>query len=285
MKQETLAAMLEARYFSDGRFTVIMLKLDKDKYIKYINDKDQILNMRKVLDKIEIVLDKHIVQYTDFFDPYERRLAKSILNQFSDIAYKELGGIKEAERKVILIYPDYYQYDNMDVPIASLMIEANTQKYSHRDFLGSILNLGINREKIGDILIHEDYVQLVVKKEIFEFILINMRKVGKEKVKVKQIPLECLRQGHVEYKDILITIPSLRLDAIISGGLNLSRNDSQRLIESERVKVNWEPVSRVSKEVLEGDTISVKGYGRFILNSVEGISKKGRVRIKIRLLK
>jgi RNA-binding protein YlmH len=261
------------------------LKLDKDKYIAHINDKDQVLNMRRVLDKIEIVLDKHIVQSTDFLNPYERKLARSILNRFLDISYTEVGGIEEAERKIILIYPDYYQYDDLDMHIASLMIEADTQKYSHRNFLGSILNLGINREKIGDILIHEDYVQLVVKEEIFQFILINLKRVGREKVNVKEILLEDLRLGDIEYRDILITIPSLRLDALISGSLNLSRKDSQRLIESGKVKVNWEPIERASKDVLEGDIISTKGYGRFILNSVEGISKKERVRVKIRLLK
>jgi RNA-binding protein YlmH len=165
------------------------------------------------------------------------------------------------------------------------MIEADTQKYSHRNFLGSILNLGINREKIGDILIHEGYVQLVVKEEILQFILINLNRVGREKVNVKEILLKDLRLGNIEYSDILITIPSLRLDALISGSWNLSRKDSQRLIESGKVKVNWEPIERASKDVLEGDVISAKGYGRFILNSVEGISKKERVRVKIRLLK
>jgi RNA-binding protein YlmH len=265
---------------------VILLKLDKDKYIEHIKDKDQVLNMRKVLDKIEIVLDKHMVQSTDFLDPYERRLAKSILNRFMEISYEELGGIQEAERKVILIYPDYYNYDDIDIPINSLSIEANTEKNSHRDFLGSILNLGINREKIGDILIHEDYVQLVVKKEISDFILISLERVGKEKVNVKEISLDDLSPGNViKYKDITTTISSLRLDALISGSWNLSRNDSQRLIETGRVKVNWEPIDKSSKEVLEGDLISVKGYGRFILNSIEGVSKKGRIRVKFRLLK
>lgn len=261
------------------------LKLDRKKYIKHINDKDQIMNMRKVLDKIEIVLDKHSVQSTDFMNPYERRLARTILNQFTDIEYEELGGLDEAERKVILIYPDYFQYDNKEVPIDFLTIEVSLSNPSHRDFLGGILSLGINRDKIGDILIHEGYAQVVVKKEISSFIFMNLDRIGKEKVKVDQIPLEKLKLGHIEYKNIWTTIASLRLDVVISSALNLSRKDSQALIQSKKVKVNWEPIDKVSRDIEEGDIVSVKGYGRFILNSIIGISKKGRTRVQIKLLK
>lgn len=259
--------------------------LDKEKLLNHITDEDQILNMRKVLDQIEIVLNRHTVGITDFMDPYERRLAKSILNRFSEILYMELGGVDKGERKVISIYPEYFQYQDIDIPIAALIIEGNIAGLSHRDFLGGILNLGINREKVGDILIHEDNVQVVVKREISDFILINFSRVGKAKVKVREIPLNELKPGNIEYQDILITVPSLRLDALISGAWNLSRKASQRLIESKRVKANWEPIERVFKDIEEGDIISVKGYGRFILNSIKGISKKGRVRVELRLLK
>lgn len=264
---------------------VIKLRLNKEKLLNHITDEDQIFNMRRVLDQIEIVLNKHTVGITDFMDPYERRLAKSLLNRFTDISYKELGGIDEGERKVILIYPEYFQYQNMDTPICSLKIEGNIATLSHRDFLGAILNLGINREKIGDILIHEDNVQVVVKSEISDFILISLTRIGKERVKVKEIPLNELKPGNIEYKNILATVHSLRLDALISNAWKLSRKDSQQLIESKKVKVNWEPIERVSKDIGEGDIISAKGYGRFILNSIKGISKKGRIRVELRLLK
>lgn len=243
------------------------------------------MNMRRILDKIEMVLGNHSIQSTDFMDPYERKLAQSILNRFTEISYREMGGLIEAERKIILIYPDYLQWDNMDLPIVSLKIEGLVDKLSHRDFLGGILNLGINREKIGDILIHEGYANIVVKSEIGNFILMNLERIGKEIVKVRQIPLEELEQGKIEYKDILATLSSLRLDVLISGALNLSRKDSQRLVETRRVKVNWEPMERVSKDVEEGDIVSVKGYGRFTLNSIKGFSKKGKIRVEIRLLK
>lgn len=264
---------------------VIILKIDKEKYIEHINDKEQIINMRKVLDKVEIALNKHSLQSTDFMDPYERKLAKSILNRFQDIEYKELGGIDVAERKVISVYPDYLQYKFEENPIKSLMIEGYTSNFSHRDFLGAILNLGIIRGKVGDILIHEGYTQIVVKKEISSYILNNLEKVANENVIIKEIPLDDLKPPNVEYKYKKATISSLRLDVLISSTWNLSRKDSQRIVESGRVKVNWEPIDKASKEIDEGDVISTKGYGRFILSSIEGTSKKGKIKVELKLLK
>lgn len=241
--------------------------------------------MRRVLDKIQIVLNKYNIESTDFMDPYQRKLARSILNRFPDINYEELGGIYEAERKVIIVYPDYLHHNTDYNPISSLMIEGYNSKFSHRNFLGAILNLGINRSKIGDILIHEGYTQIVVKKEIASFVLINLDKVSNERVKIKEDSLHNLKAGKTDYIYKETTISSLRLDVLISSAWNLSRKDGQKIIESGKVKVNWESIDKTSNNVKDGDIISAKGYGRFVLNSVKGISKKGRIKIGLKLLR
>lgn len=263
---------------------VIGLDFNKDKYLEHIKDKNQILNMRKLLDKIEITLNKYQIQITDFMDPYEIRLSKSILNRFTYLEYCEIGGIEEAERKIIIIYPQYIEIEDVDSFIAALSMEWNSNNLSHRDFLGGILNLGINRNKVGDILIHEGYAQVIVKREVADFILTSLDRIGNQKVKVRQIPIDELKAGQVDYIIKRTVLSSLRLDVLISGAYNLSRNDSQSLIVAQRVKVNWEPVDKVSKEVKQGDMISVKGYGRFILSAIEGISKKGRIKVELKLL-
>ncbi|WP_093752801.1 YlmH family RNA-binding protein [Tepidimicrobium xylanilyticum] len=264
---------------------MVKLRLDRELLLNHITDEDQILNMRKLLDKLEIVLNKHTIETTNFMDPYQRRLARSILNRFLDISYRELGGINKAERKVIQVYPEYLAHEDIELPIGFLEIEGGIRTLSHRDFLGGILNLGINREKIGDILIHEDNVQLVVKREVLSYILMNLTQIGRQRVEVKEISIDELKPGIIEYEKIFTTVPSLRIDVLISSVWNLPRKESQGLVKSKGVKVNWEPVERVSKEIIEGDIVSVKGYGRFMLNSTLGMSKKGRVRIELRLLK
>lgn len=264
---------------------MVILKLNKEKFIEHIKDDEQIINIRRVLDKIEIVLNKHISQTTDFLDPYERRLARSVLNRFSDIKYVEIGGIDEAERKVVQIYPYYLQYEDFKIPIAAFKVEGYRDKLSHRHILGSLLGLGINRRKIGDILVHDGYSQFVIKEEVASYILTNLQKVGNEKVSVCQIPIDELEPADIEYDCKSETVSSLRLDVLISSVWNLSRKDSQKLIESDRVKVNWEPINKPSKIVDAGDIVSARGYGRFILSSIEGISKKGRIKIAIKIPK
>lgn len=261
------------------------MKLDKESYIAHIEDREQIINMRQVLDKVEIVLKNHSIQHTDFLDPYERRLARSILNGFTEISYRELGGVSQAERKIISIYPSYYYHDDIGIPITALKVKGISSKLSHRDFLGSILGLGINRDKIGDILIHENYAQIIVKSEISSFILISLKKVGNVNVSTEEIRLEDLRLGKIDYKEIFAIISSLRLDTLVSGAWHLSRNDSKKLIESGKTKLNWEPIEKVSKDIEEGDLISAKGYGRFILDSIECTTRKGNIKVKLRLLK
>ena len=260
------------------------MKLDREKYISHIQDNNRLIEMRQILDKIEIVMNKHLVESTDFLDPYSRLLAKSIMDQFSEIDYIEQGGLKEAERQIITIYPDYYYLEDADLNLVALRLKGNFHSLSHRDFLGSILGLGINRSKIGDILIHEDFTDIIVKKEISSFIEYNLEKVGNNKVDIEEIQLEDLIPGEISYKEIHKILSSYRLDVYISGTYNLSRQESTSLIKSGNVKVNWEPIDKISKEIEVGDIISIRGYGRSIFHSIDGLSKKGRIKSKIRIL-
>ena len=260
------------------------MKIDRDKYISHIQDNNRLIEMRQILDKIEIVMNKHIVESTDFLDPYSRLLAKSIMDQFLEIDYIEDGGLKETERQIITIYPDYYYLDHKDSSVVALRLRGNFENLSHRDFLGSILGLGINRSKIGDILLHEEFTDIIVKKEISNFIEFNLEKVGNNKTSIEEIEIEDLVPGEISYKEVCKTLSSCRLDVYISGAYNLSRQESTALIKSGNVKVNWEPIDKISKDLEVGDIISIRGYGRSIFHSIDGLSKKGRIKSKIRIL-
>lgn len=260
------------------------MRIDKEKYVNHIQDNSRLIEMRQILDKIEIVMNNHIVESTDFLDPYSRLLAKSILNRFGEIGYLEQGGMEDLERQIITIYPDYYYLENKDLNIMALRLRGNIENLCHKDFLGSILGLGINRSKIGDILLHKDYVDIIVKKEIGDFIIFNLERVGNNKVSVEEIDLVDLSPAKSPYKEIQKTLSSYRLDVYISGTYNLSRQESTSLIKCGNVKVNWEPIDRVAKELEVGDVISIKGYGRSIFHSIEGLSKKGRIKSIIRIL-
>lgn len=260
------------------------MKIDRDKYTSHIKDNDKVIEMRRIIDKIEIVTNNHSCESTDFLDPYERILAKSILNRFDEIDYLENGGIIQTERQIITIYPSYYNHENIPQDIMALRMYGNLEGLSHKDFLGAILNLGIKRSKIGDILVHEDYVDVVVKKDIGDFFLFNLEKVGNKKVNLEEIAPDSISPAKSLYREISKNLSSYRLDVYISSSYNLSRQESMDIIKAGYVKVNWESIDKPSKELEVGDTISVRGYGRSVLHSVEGLSKKGKIKATIRIL-
>ncbi|NLY47165.1 MAG: RNA-binding protein [Tissierella sp.] len=258
--------------------------IDKDYYTSHIKDGEKLIKMRRILDKIEIVLNKHIVQSTDFLDPYEVYLAKSILNRFDEINYIDYGGYNNSERKMILISPSYMFLDHIEDSLSCIKVEGDLVTLSHKDYLGALLNLGIKREKVGDILVHKDYGYIIVKDEIGNYVLYNLEKIGNKNVSTTNTTFTDLEIPSVEYKEIKRFLTSLRIDLVISEAFNLSRKDSMDIIKRGFVKINWEPIDKPAKEVSEGDVVSVRGYGRFILYSIEGLSRKGRVMGNIRIL-
>lgn len=259
------------------------MRLDREKFTSHIKDNEKVMEMRKLLDKIDIVLNNHTIESTDFLDPYERYLAKSILNRIDGIKYLE-HGVRDGERQIIVIFPDYYYEDNIETNIDTLEIRGDLEKINHKDYLGALLNLGIKRSKIGDILVNEEGAYVVVKNEVSNFVIFNLEKVSNKNVVVKEVNVEEIVFPEPLFKEIKVFLSSLRLDVIISAAYNLSRQESMNIIKSGNVKVNWEPIDKPSKELEEGDVISTRGYGRCILHSIEGISKKGRLRSTIRIL-
>lgn len=249
---------------------------NKEEYTKHIKDDEKRIEIRKIIDKIQIVSNKHITQTSDFLDPFEVELAKSVLNRFEDIGYYIEGGYEEAERKIIMIYPSYFFKEDIEVPLSSLKIAGDLASVEHKDYLGSILSLGINRNKIGDILVYDQEGVVIVKEEISSFILYNLEKIKNKNIEVFIDSLKDIKPPEIEYQELNKFLVSLRIDSVISSTFNLSRKESMNIISSGKVKLNFETIDKPSKEVEEGDMISVKGFGRFILHEVKGKSKSGR---------
>lgn len=260
--------------------------MDKIKLTNNIKDIDLKNKMFKVIDKANACLKHYDVKCTDFLNPYEIKNAISILNSFSDIKYSVDGGYDKAERKVIFIYPYYMEYSDIEKPLEIVKIEGNFKfkQISHKDYLGAILNLGIVREKIGDIIINDNFCQVIVSNGICDFLIMNLNKVSKNKVVVKQIFKEDIVQNEPIYKDISFTVSSERLDCIISGLYNISRQESLKYINGEKVYVNYEKITSPSKNIEDNSLISVRGKGRAIILNIGDITKKGRIKVKAKLI-
>ena len=153
---------------------------------------------------------------------------------------------------------------------------------SHRDFLGSLMALGITREKLGDIFVDGHTATLFVMADVAQYLKDQWSSVGRAAIRVEEIPLERAAAPEKSVKEFRDTVSSLRLDAVVAAALSMSRANAAELISSGKVQKNYREASKADAGVAEGDIISARGYGKFELAEVGKLTKKGRTAITVR---
>lgn len=219
-------------------------------------------------------------QFSHFLDGGEQATVQE--NCFSpEFNVRFFGGFDDAERKIYGVFPEWE--DPSGFPISVLEITHTFGgELSHRDYLGSILGLGIERNKTGDILIDKNTAFVFVEEKIAPFIKDNLKKIGSRGVRVRIADVEDMVLPEKKFLEINTVCASLRLDAVVGAATSLARAKSVNLIEAGLVKVNHKEWVQASKQVSEGDLISIRGYGRFILHSVGNETRKGRIHIVLK---
>lgn len=260
--------------------------MDKLKLTNHIKDIELKNKMYKVIDKANSSIKNYDVKYTEFLNPHEIRNAVSILNSNSDIKYTVDGGYDESERSSIFIYPFYMEYEDIENSLRFIHIEGNFKfkSISHKDYLGALMSLGIKREKVGDIIIHENFAQVITSSDICDFIVMNLDKISRNSVTVKEISKEEIIYNPPNYKDISFTVSSERLDCIVSGIYNISRQDSLKYISADKVYVDYEKVTSPSKIIKDESLISVRGKGRAKVTQIGDITKKGKIKVQAKII-
>lgn len=200
---------------------------------------------------------------------------------------KAFGGTELSERKIIRFGSEKELGYSQDFPIVALIIKPLSAKFSddlnHRDFLGSLMNLGIKRELLGDIFVKDNEGCLFCIDSIAEYIMTNLTKIKHTSVKVTmETDLNRITDLTTpDMKEKLIQVSSERADGVISRVFNLSRNASLELFKKELVFVNGRLCTENAKALKEEDIISVRGYGKFKLSELMSVSKKGKQNIKV----
>lgn len=217
---------------------------------------------------------------TDFLDLRQQVLGEAVAVQYSDISWKMDGGFETAERKRLLLSPAWE--DATDKHIHCLHIKASDNKYDslgHRDYLGAIMNLGIKREKIGDILVKEREAYALVDEIISDYICQHLERVAHSKVETSRIDIDNLILPISEPMQINCTIQSLRLDAVLAAAFRISRSEAAALIETGRVQLNHQLIGKGAVSVKAEDLLSVRGKGRICIDEIGALTKKGRYRV------
>ncbi len=222
--------------------------------------------------------------FSDFLGLTDLSEVLSELRSCGNIPYELWGGRDDAERVILRIGSEETLGYLEAYPISVIEISPKNQKFadelSHRDFLGALINLGIDRSTLGDIYIDENVGYLLCLSKMEQFITENLTRVKHTSVSCKVID-ELPALAASEPREVFIRSASLRLDSIIAKTYNLSRNASQELFAVGKVFVDGRLCESPSYTLKEGDTVSVRGYGRLKLSEVGPASKKGKLGISL----
>ena len=232
--------------------------------------------------KLEQVHGNRVIN-TPFLDPRQLELAEAVLKNRSELSYTVYGGYPRSERNALAIFPA--QQKSVLPPVKAVKVNwtGNADEISHRDLLGAVLGLGLKRDQIGDIILFENGGAAVyVEDAKADFLCSNLLQVGRVTVNCEVADPEDLPLSKDDGKNINGTVASLRLDAVISVGFGVSRSRVVLLIKGGAVSVNWKPINSPSIQLNEGDQVSLKGRGRLLIESVEGETRKGRIRLKLK---
>jgi RNA-binding protein YlmH len=195
------------------------------------------------------------------------------------------GGYEGAERCLAAFYADEPPGPG-DWPILALRIQWNSRFASpgHRDLLGAVMGLGIERETTGDIAMgsYRDApcAYLFALREVADYIAANLESAGRASLKVSpagETPVLLPPEG----ESLRLTVQQQRLDAVLAAACRLSRAEAQRLIAAGLVKLNHAPQTRADARIGEGDLISARGYGRVRVTAFQGESRRGRQIVQV----
>lgn len=242
-------------------------------------NKEEQLFQKRLIELAELADRRGIVTFTDFLNLNELNILHGTSKELSFVKYKAFGGFESAERQIIAFIPDALSYD-YTFPIACLRIRPLHEKFSdrltHRDYLGAVLNLGIERSTTGDILIDDGGAWMFCLERMSEFLC-------NELVRVKNTSVQCnvTENNQMDYTpkyEVLRgSLASVRLDSVLSLAFRLSRSSLIGVIEGGKVFVNGRLTTSNGYRLKEGDLVSVRGLGRFRYLGVTAETRKGRL--------
>ena len=247
--------------------------------------KEEVMLQKRLIELSKIAYQRDIVTFSDFLNLNELNILHSIPKNELHTKYVTFGGYEYSERQMVAFLPDALCYE-YEYPISILKISPLQKKFSeelsHRDYLGSIMNLGIDRSKLGDILVEEDYAILFACESLESYLKEELTRIRHTSVMITSLE----QQDFVyvpKVQEIKGSISSVRLDSLLALAFHSSRSKLVAYIEAGKVFVNGKLVTSNGYQVKENDIISVRGLGRFRYKEVSSQTKKGRCFVTVEL--
>ncbi len=251
-------------------------------------DKDLQLLKKRLLELAERSYSHSIYTFTPFLGLSEQQAFYAVQREVSYAGYTMEGGSPLCERRMIRFGSAQALGYEEDFPILCLKVEPLTPKFAepltHRDFLGAIMNLGIERSTVGDIFVQDQAAFVFCQENVAGYLSDNLEQVRHTHVRCGVTEAEAqLRAPVTETVSVSVTAP--RIDTVISKLYNIARSRSLELFRSGRVYVNGRLVENNSYMLKKDDTVTARGFGRFVYTGEQGETRKGKVRIQIEIFR
>ncbi|KMZ54990.1 YlmH family RNA-binding protein [Dorea sp. D27] len=248
-----------------------------------MNKEEQLLQKR-LAELSETAFARGIVTFSDFLNLNELNILHTTPKDMFPARYETYGGYGLSERQMVAFLPDalYYEYV---YPVSAIEIRPVNRKFAeeltHRDYLGALMNLGIERCKLGDIMADDGRAVLFAKEELAAYITHELTRIRHTTVLAEQCT--AAEFDYVpRYEELKGTVPSIRLDTVLSVAYPLSRSKLTSYIEGGKVFVNGKLITSNGCQIKESDRISIRGMGRLAYEGILSRTKKGRYMIAVR---
>lgn len=227
---------------------------------------------------------KGIVMFSNFLSVNEQTILQQNKHEL-DCEYQMSGGYDYAERQMVAFIPDALFYE-WDYPMQCVRVNPSypkfAEKLSHRDVLGALMSLGIERNTIGDLIVDDTDIFFFAKEEVVPYIVEQLSVIRhtvvnlqvEEGSQIDYVP-------HFEEKEAIVT--SNRLDAVVAAICNVSRSASLRMIQEGKIFVNGAQSLHNTYYCKQGDILSIRGFGKVRFGETRGVTKKDRIRFSYQL--
>ena len=247
--------------------------------------KEELMLQKRVIELSRVSYQRGIVTFSDFLNLNELNILHTIPKHELSSAYVTFGGYDHSERQMVAFLPDALCYE-YEYPISVIKISPLQKKFSdtlsHRDYLGAILNLGIERCKMGDILVEEHSAILFIHQSLERFITEELTRIKHTSVMASIEDMQSF-QYQPKKREIKGSVSSIRLDSLLALAFASSRSKLVAFIESGKVYVNGKLITSNGYQVKENDIVSVRGLGRFRYVETMSQTKKGRYYVTLEL--
>lgn len=252
--------------------------MNKRDILSFLDGEERIL-ISRVMDLCNRSERTGTVTYTPFLNPRELKLAIDCCKCSGYIQCS--GGYADAERVMMAFCP--YEDDVVQFPLTAVKISVKDGRvFSHRDYLGALLSLGIKREKLGDIIIGDDYAVVLCETLISEYVCLNLDKVASFYVECQQLDDVSSLFLERKFRVKSVTVASMRIDGVLSAATAMNREESADAVNRGYVQLNYETVKSVCAKVKDGDVISARGYGKMQIETEGQTTRKGRIKLNIK---